>query len=481
MRFVFSPTRLTRALQQALGSLGLVCASAALAGTAAPGMPSAVVPVSTPASAPAAAPGAVSASTLTRAQADKVVHFADYLQAVEAHSLELQAQHTTITAAEAGVGIAGIRPDPELSMEWERERVRTGLPRPTTFTPTLSWEVETGGKRSARIRTAKSQVRLTQAEVDGFRNNLFNDAATAFAEACRTRDVLARKEQTLKALGEVVHANEVRRKAGDVGGVELLQSRVERDQFAADVVAARADAQAALLALSVPLSRRMAEVLGTGQGDVALACDFTPFAQGDDVQALLPEALRARSDIRIAEATLANARDKAEQAHAERWVNPTVSVGVGRTPGYAAGVGSDGEAYDAAQRSRILKVGVSVPLPLSRLNKGSLIQAEAEVTQAMLELEQARHKTEAEVRSAQFRFLAARDNVQRYRSGVLADAQKVLDGIRLSYRHGAASLLELLAAQRSADEAYQAYLQAQADLAAATVQLQLSVGQRPTL
>lgn len=473
MRFVFSQLRLTQAMRLALGGLGLACATAALAGPAAP--------AGTAATAAAKAPASTTASALASAQPLKSVHFSDYLQAVEAHSLELKAQQTTITAAEAEIGIAGLRPDPELSMEWERERVRTGEPRPTTFTPTLSWEVETGGKRNARIRAAKSQARVTQAEVDGFRNTLFNDAATAFTEACRTRDVLARKEQTLKALSEVVRANEVRRKAGDVGGVELLQSRVERDQFAADVTSARAEAQAAMLALSVPLSRRMAEVLGAGQGDVALSCEFTPFAQGNDLQALLPEAMRARDDIRIAEATLANARDKADLAQAERWVNPTVSVGVGRTPGHAGGVGSDGEPYDAAMRSRMLKVGVSVPLPFSRLNKGTLVQAEAEVTQAILELDQARHKTEAEVRAAQFRFLAAHENVQRYRNGMLADAQKVLEGIRLSYRHGAASLLELLAAQHSADEAYQDYLQAQADLATATVELQLSVGLRPAL
>jgi cobalt-zinc-cadmium efflux system outer membrane protein len=77
--------------------------------------------------------------------------------------------------------------------------------------------------------------------------------------------------------------------------------------------------------------------------------------------------------------------------------------------------------------------------------------------------------------------MSARENVQRYRNGVLADAQKVLEGMRLSYRQGAASLLELLSAQYSADEAYQNYLQAQADLATATVELQLSVGQKPAL
>ncbi|MBS0505801.1 MAG: TolC family protein [Proteobacteria bacterium] len=294
------------------------------------------------------------AATVAEAQtgpAAAALPFAGYLQAVQAHSLELQAQQTTVTAARAGVGMAGIRPDPQLSLGASREQAHTGLPRPTSVNPAISWELETGGKRAARIRAAQSNVRLTEAQLEGFRRGLFSDAAGAFAEACRTREVLARKQQTLAALGEVVRVNEVRRKAGDVGGVELLQSRVERDQYAAEVTLSGADAQAALLALSVPLGASAAEVLGTVQAERPLACDFAPYAQGGDLQALLPQALAAREDIRIAEAQLTNARDKAALVAANRWVNPTLALGVTATPGHGAGTGADGAPFDAAARS----------------------------------------------------------------------------------------------------------------------------------
>ncbi|MBN9574101.1 MAG: TolC family protein [Alicycliphilus denitrificans] len=410
--------------------------------------------------------------------APQAVRFADYLQAVEAHSLDLQAQQTTIAAARAGVGMAGLLPDPALTLGHSREQISSGAPRPASREAGLSWEIETGGKRAARVRAARSGVRLAEAQVEGFRHALYSEAAGAFAEACRTREAWARKRQTLAALGEVVRANEARRKAGDVGGVELLQSRVEHDQFESEVALADAEVQAAQAALSVPLGRAFAGLWGAAP----LECDFAPYAQEGDLPALLPEALRVRDDVQTAEALLANARDKAALAQANRWVNPTLSVGVARTRGYGAGTDAAGEPlYDAAAPSRVLAVSVSVPLPLSRLDRGELVQAEAEVTQALLGVEQTRQRAEAEVRAAWFRFQAARGNVARYRGGVLADAQRVTESMRLSYRHGAASLLELLAAQRSADEAYLAYLQARADLAAATVQLQLSLGQRPRL
>jgi hypothetical protein len=75
-----------------------------------------------------------------------------------------------ITAAERGVGPGWRRHrghttrSPALGAA--REQVNSGLPRPQNRTYELSMELETGGKRSARIRAARSQVRLAEAEVE---------------------------------------------------------------------------------------------------------------------------------------------------------------------------------------------------------------------------------------------------------------------------------------------------------------------------
>ncbi|CDG81508.1 TolC family protein [Janthinobacterium agaricidamnosum] len=421
---------------------------------------------------------AVMLQGLPTAHAGTPLRFADYLDAVEKNSLDLQAQHENVTSAQAGIGIAGIRPDPVFAYGASRELVRTaGSNRPVTHNPSLAFTIETGGKRDARIKAARSNLRLAEETVAGFKSDLYNSSAAAFAEACRTRDVLARKEQTVKALSEVVRVNQVRNKTGDVGGLELLQSRVERDQFKADVVQARSDAAAAMLNLSPPLGRNIGELFPSPE----LACEFSAFHEGDDAGALIPQALNRRGDVRIARATLDNLRDGASLARANRSVDPTVTVGISALRGYPEGIDASGEPTDATSRSRVLSVSLSVPIPLSRRDKGDLVQAESLVTQAMLGLRQAELKAETEVRIAQNQFMAARDNLTRYHESVLADAQKVLDGMRVSYSNGNASILELLSAQRSADDAWQAYLQARADLATATVQLQLSIGQRPAL
>ena len=402
--------------------------------------------------------------------------FESYLSAVESHSLELQAQQEGITSAKAGIGIAGLRPDPEFTLGATRETVHSVGHRPVTWNPAISMAIETGGKRAARVKAAQSNVALAEETVAGFRSELYGTAAAAFTEACRTREVLARKEHTMAALSKVVEANAVRRKAGDVGGIELLQSRVERDQFQAELAQARSEADSAMLNLSPPLGRQFDSLFP----DAQLACDFSAFA-GGDTGTLVPQALEARSDVRIARATLDNLRDGAALVRANRAVDPTVTLGLAAVRGYHEGFDASGNPVDGSPRSRALSLSLAIPIPLSRRDKGDVVQAEAGVTQAMLALRQAELKAETDVRAAQLQLRTAQARLARYRDGVLLDAQKVVDGIGLSYVKGSASLLEWLAAQRSADDAWQGYLQARADVAIASTQLQLAIGQRPRL
>ena len=412
------------------------------------------------------APGAIAAP----------LSFETYLAAVESHSLELQAQQTSITSAKAGIGIAGLRPDPEFTLGATRETVRSVEHRPITWNPAISMAIETGGKRAARLKAAHSNVALAEETVAGFRSELYGTAAAAFTEACRTREVAARKRQTMAALSTVVEANAVRRKAGDVGGIELLQSRVERDQFQAELAQARSEADSAMLALSPPLGRQFDALFP----DAQLACDFAAY-ENKDASVLVAQALDARSDVRIARATLDNLRDGAALVRANRSVDPTVTLGLAAARGYHDGIDGSGNPVDGSPRSRALSLSLAIPIPLSRRDKGDVVQAEAGVTQAMLALRQAELQAETQVRTAQRQLRAAQDRLARYRNGVLVDAQKVVDGMRLSYVKGNASLLEWLAAQRSADDAYQGYVEARADAAIASTQLQLAIGQRPSL
>lgn len=401
----------------------------------------------------------------------------EYLDAVVQHNPDLQAQRESIVAAQAGVSVAGLRPDPQFSGGIaSKELYRPNKPNASTaLAAGVSFTVETGGKRAARLQAAQSTVRLAQATVGQFERQLSADAAAAFIESCRTRAVLMRKQASLGAMQEIVRVNEVRLAAGDVGRLELNQSRLEAQRFQAEVVSAGGDADAAAVKVATFAGQRIEDAA------LPLQCAWQPAELGD-ADALLRQALAERDDVRVAQAVVDSALDAAALARANRSVDPSVNLGLSNTPAVRALLDAGGGLSNTpAQRSLALNLTVSMPIPLSRLQDGELRQAESALSQARLQQRAVLLKAEGELRATFAQHAAALTNLRAYRQQLLAEAEQVLEGTRLSYRKGAASLLDLLNAQRSADEVYQAYLQAVADQANAQLRLQLSAGGRAAL
>ncbi len=436
-----------------------------------------VVSMALAASLGAAVPGV---AELT-ASASPMVTFPEYLAAVEQNSLDLQGQRENVTAARAGVAIAAVRPDPQLtaglaSLELNSRNRQNAA---TATTVGLAMTFESAGKRGKRMRAAESDVRLTEANVGVSWRDLVAQSVSAFTEACRSREALARKQSSLESFRQIVGANETRLKVGDIGMLELRQSRVESDRFHADVVSAGADADAAEVSLSLPLGKRFAEVFPGARVDCAPKPAPFRFELGD----LIREALENSADVRVAKAAVESARAKVSLAYANRWIDPTLDAGVIHVPQVEPRFDRAGNVTNSPTLAGSIALGltVTIPVPFSRLQRGELVQSESLLTQADLQLRSTLLKAETEVRANCARFQAAAVNVRSYSEHVLVDADRVLDGVRLSYRKGAASLVELLNAQRSADDVYLSYLQAVADMANARASLQLSAGMRPEL
>jgi len=378
------------------------------------------------------------------------------------------------------VSIAGVRPDPQLTYGIASKELY-GPNKPNAATATtagIALTFETGGKRGARIRTAESNVRLAVANVDAFLYQLYSDSAAAFVEVCRTREVVLRKQSSLAAFRDVVHANEIRLNAGAIGMLELRQSRVAADRFAADVTTASGDARSAEVNLSGPLGKRFDAVFP----DARLDCELNRDSLSLSLDELMRQAVENRRDVRVARATVETARDSLGLARANRWVDPVLNVGITDTPRVNPIFDAAGNVTNSpGERSRTLGLTVSIPIPFSRLQRGEVIQAESTLAQNELKLRATLLKAETEVRATYAHYQAAAQNARDYAERVLAESERVLEGIRFSYRKGSASLLELLDAQRTADDVYLGYLQALADLENATVKLQLSAGIRPSL
>jgi len=392
-------------------------------------------------------------------------------------NLEAAAQRFNVTIAEAQVSISRLLPDPEIHAGVaSKELYGPNKPgTPTEYEAGLSWTLELGGKRSARIAVAQGEVKKAQAEFEAFLDELRATAAGAFADALKARLVLERKQKTMGGFKELVRLNEIRHAAGDIGGVELAQSRVEARHFESEVFAAQAELKAAEAAL--------AQLLGNVQIPVTAAGSMELPIRPVAAEPLLANALEHRTALAAARRSLDVAESQRRLAKANRWVDLGLSVGISHTPAVVpTGVDASGSPFPSpAFKSNALSFGVSVPIPFSRRQKGELIQAESARTQAKLQLQSTEQQTRAEVQSAVAQYEAASSQLAAYRGGILQDSDKVLEGIQFSYKRGNASLLEWINAQRTNHEIHLAYLETLANHVKALVALDRISGQHSSL
>lgn len=376
----------------------------------------------------------------------------EYLAQVGSANLEFAAQRLNVPIAEAQIAVAKVFPEPVLSGGVASIDV-SGNGSPTSYDVGLSQTIEIGGKRGARIEVASFQASQAKSDLEDFLRTLRAGATNDFIDALRTQMVLARKEQTQEAFQRLVAVNQERLRAGDIGQVAYLQSRVEAQRFRGEVLAAEGDAETARLALGLRL--------GSSAGAIPVAGTLRIPIRSFDAEMLVLRARTDRPDLASKRSAVEVARSKLRLAHANRWEDLTLNLGyIYSAPGSGA---------FAQPAFSALTFGLSIPLPLARIYNGEVDAAVAGTSQAPILLRQAELAVEIEVREALARYRAATRRVELYTGGVLADAERVAEATLYSYQRGGATLLEVLDSQRTVNEVYLAYFDALSEHAKALV------------
>jgi outer membrane protein, heavy metal efflux system len=388
--------------------------------------------------------------------------FREFLTLVERANLELSAERANVTMAEARALAARMFPEPTLTAGIASIDVsRRGSPTATTLG--VGATIELGGKRTARIASARGLSNVARTELEDFWRNLRADAANAWITAASARMVLERKRQALRNLERLVEINQQRLAAGDIGTTALMQSRVEARHFQGDVLDAEADLKTAELALVL-----LANLPRAGDDPIVPAALPRSAARAFDEAALVEQALADRSDARSRRGAVAAAQSRIRLARANRWID--LSLNLGWQHSQAASHEFAAPAFDA------LAATVTMPLPFSRLNRGELDESSAGAKQAEDLLRATERKIEVEIRQALTRYRASRAKLDLFTSGLLADAQAVRDAFFFNYQRGGCTLLELLEAERTLNDVQLDYVGALREHAVALVSVEQAAG-----
>jgi cobalt-zinc-cadmium efflux system outer membrane protein len=220
--------------------------------------------------------------------------------------------------------------------------------------------------------------------------------------------------------------------------------------------------QAALLQISF--------LLGVREPEADFSIDSTlldralpPFAGGLD--ALAREALERRPDLQAA--TAQQARAEAAVALARRQRLPDIA--------FSAQYQQEGSGQNALQPPTVT-VGAQLPLPIFYRQGGEIARAEADLHAQRTTREKLRAQALLDVQTAYRAMEANRRLVERMRGRLLARARRVRDLVQVQYEKGAASLLELLDAQRTWAQTQSEYLKELRDFWLSVFQLDAAAG-----
>lgn len=378
---------------------------------------------------------------------ERYIGFKEFLAAVAAHNLDYAVQKYNISIAQAEITVAKLYPDPSLSAGWTKDI--SSVPANQKFGDV--WNVgasETillGNKINARRNVAEQNENVSAAQTEDFFRSLRAAAAQAYIAALIADSTYKADVRTYQNLAELVRINESRVEAGDLGKIDLVQSRVDAIQARGAVLQADAARRQAFISLGQLMGESSSSIIYRPIGNISFP------SESFNLDSLIQHAKTIRPDVIAARYAVKSARFSLNLANAERVPDVTVGAGYSYT-----GTSTNQVAPFPGEKS--LNLNVSIPLPISDIfNKGTLQVAELSYKQAQKTLAVTELKAETEVRSAYVQYQLAKQQFLQYSRDLLTDAKNVRNARLYSYVAGNASLLEVLTAENTLASVYLAY------------------------
>jgi len=331
---------------------------------------------------------------------------------------------------------------------------RTGV-SVTERTITVEQPLEWLGKRAARQRAAEAGLAGALAGIEETKVMVMADAKGAFFQLLYAQQDAQLARESMKTVEDLVKVVSARVSTREAPKFELVKATVELQKSKQDL--ARADN--ALLVARGKLNTVTGKALGER---FAIQGEFETVRSGLDLGRLTAEALDRHPALRRQQKVIEQTEATIDQERASRV--PNVAV-IGQ--------------YHREAGDESLTAGLSVPLPIWYRRQGEIGAAmgahrwaQAEQSRVQQELEQTITQHFQEVRTAQ-------EQTQVFEQGLLYQAKEALDIAQFSFRHGVASLLEVIDAQRVYRQTLLEYAQARADHSIALARLERAVGGLP--
>ncbi len=296
----------------------------------------------------------------------------------------------------------------------------------------VSQPLYTGGRTTAEVRAAEAQIRAGREQLRSVETSVTFAVIQAYCDVVRDRAALKIQQDGFKALLDATNEIRARYEAG-------ANTVTDKFQAEAQLESTRAQMESAQAQLEVSVAEYVSTV-GRSPGD--LTPPPTLPALPADVDAAFDISEQESPTIRQAQFT--EAADRAQVQEAEAVRRPTVNL-TGQM-GYAGSVVPLNQ-HDYF-RDVSLSATISQPLFTGGVIGSQVRQAAAQDTSARVQIEVARRSVIQAVSQAWSQRRAAHANATSDAAAVTA-AQATFDGMRVEYRAGLRTTLDVLIAQET--------------------------------
>jgi len=373
----------------------------------------------------------------------------------------LKAARTQIDQSQAQEITAAIRPNPlftydDLFVPLSPNDYSTATFNSITeFDAGLGFTWERGHKRDARIRAAHDQTSVARSQVADNERALVFNVGQQFVNVLLAKSTLEFARQDLASFQQTVGISEDRYKAGDISEGDLLKLKIQMLQFETDV----SSAQVALVQAMASLRQLLGYDAVPANYDVAGDLEYSPVhGNKEDLQAL---ALKQRPDLMAAVkgVTASKSQNDLARANGKRDLTTTLF-------------------YTHVSAINSASFTMNIEVPIWDRNQGEIARTRYAITQAEESKGEAEETVMTDVTNAWEGLSTNGHVVDLYQSGYLKQAQDSRDISEFAYKHGAASLLDFLDAERSYRSTQLAYRQALANYMLSLEQVREAVGTR---
>jgi cobalt-zinc-cadmium efflux system outer membrane protein len=403
------------------------------------------------------------------------------------HGLDLIIAEAAVDSAGGDVTVAGAIPNPALGLSFTHAfTYQPNSPDPNSSCSAIgatctsngvqvalsdqnAIEDSLSGKRGLRLRVARAALAAARMGRADAQRNLEFQVKSQYLQAVLARDQLDFAVEAQGSTTRTFELTQVRYAKGAIS--EADEAKAETAKLEADqaVTGARRSLDVARLGLAYLLGARGAIPVFDVDADLP-AYAVPARLRSATPEFLLREALDHRPDLEGQRFQRARADGAAALARRLRF--PDIALGIGYQQAGSGGVGTN-----APLTPPTLTVGVSAPLPLLYQQQGEIRKADADRKVQKAQEAKIEAQVAADVGSAYAGFASARELVERMQARLLERSKRARDLVAVQYDKGAASLLELLDAERVYIATNVEYLNDLAAYWSAVYQVEQAVGE----